>query len=842
MASKKKQVPLSPQPISKKRLWILRLTVMILVPLILFVCVEAGLRLVGFGYSTSIAIKQNVNGKDRYCYNQKLGWRFFPKPLARDLAGFAFDIKKAPQTYRIFVLGASAAQGTPDECYNFGRFLEIMLENEYSQTDFEVINVAMTAINSHAVYHIAKSCVRFEPDIMIVYLGNNEVVGPFGAGTIFANLSPNLGMIRANTAMTLTRTGQLLQSLMYSVSFGSKVPQSWGGMEMFLDEQVRPDADALQVVYSHFEQNLRDICAVSVKAGANIFISNVACNLKDNAPFASQHRENLTDSEKQAWDEKYQQGMTHEAAAELEAAITSYLASEQIDDSFADLQFRIGRCYWRLGQYAKAREYYIRAREYDTLRFRADTKINQVIQSVSKGRETEGIYFVDTVKIMEENSPHNTPGNELFYEHVHYRFEGNYILAKTIFEQIKKTLPEKITQHKKDLPTLTLDDCEDRLVYTAFERYHNTGFVLTDLVDKPPFTNQSYHAEFLAKLEKEVDNSKQGIIRDAREIVALYNKMINLHPQDWRLRWKRTLFYAQDPAQYQYISMEFKKILEYLPYHKAYRGLPPILIMQNKLDEAEYYCRELLKIKPTCALSYSYLGNIFRKKGNDRKAIKYFSKAIDLQPKESVSAYGDLAEVFEESGNPEKAIKVLYKAIDILPKEVTAMDHINLGLLLGKENRPKEAIQILRTAISDFPPEKIKKEDDVFVLLLQLDQIELALELYHKMLKVQPNSLTILNNLAWIQATCNDENIRNTKEAVEFAEKVCTLTNYKSARALDTLAAAYASSGNFEKAVTTAEKAAAMAMQDNDKTLADKIRSRLRLYRSGKMFLDEDLK
>jgi len=153
-----KPVPLSLPPIGKKRLWAFRFIAMVGLPLILLACLELGLRLVGFGYSTDIATKQTVDGKSRYCYNTKLGWRFFPKRLARDLAGFAFDIRKAPQTYRIFVLGESAAQGVPDENYNFGRFLEIMLEHEYPQTNFEVINAAMTAINSHAVYQIAKSC------------------------------------------------------------------------------------------------------------------------------------------------------------------------------------------------------------------------------------------------------------------------------------------------------------------------------------------------------------------------------------------------------------------------------------------------------------------------------------------------------------------------------------------------------------------------------------------------------------------------------------------------------------------------------------------------------------
>lgn len=158
------------------------------------------------------------------------------------------------------------------------------------------------------------------------------------------------------------------------------------------------------------------------------------------------------------------------------------------------------------------------------------------------------------------------------------------------------------------------------------------------------------------------------------------------------------------------------------------------------------------------------------------------------------------------------------------------MIHINLGLLSGKQNRPTEAIQILSTVIREFPPEEIKKENEVFGLLLKLDQIQLGIELYRQVLKAQPDSVAILNNLAWIQATCDDSTIRNPKEAVQLAQKACVLTNYRSARAIDTLAAAYASSGDFEKAVLAAQRAIKTANETGQMDQAVKTTNRLRLY------------
>ncbi len=49
-----------------------------------------------------------------------------------------------------------------------------------------------------------------------------------------------------------------------------------------------------------------------------------------------------------------------------------------------------------------------------------------------------------------------------------------------------------------------------------------------------------------------------------------------------------------------------------------------------------------------------------------------------------------------------------------------------------------------------------------------------------------------LYNLSWINTTCENENFRNSIEAVGLAEKLCDLTSYSQPLALDALAAAYA--------------------------------------------------
>jgi hypothetical protein len=144
------------------RLWLFRITALTVIPVILLVLLELSLRIIGFGYPTSAIIERNYAGR-RVCVNNlKFGWRFFPKPIARELGAFVFPAEKSPETYRIFVLGGSAAMGVPEPEYGFSRILTVLLEDQYPDMNFEVINLGMPAINSHGSLEIAEDCARYE--------------------------------------------------------------------------------------------------------------------------------------------------------------------------------------------------------------------------------------------------------------------------------------------------------------------------------------------------------------------------------------------------------------------------------------------------------------------------------------------------------------------------------------------------------------------------------------------------------------------------------------------------------------------------------------------------------
>jgi hypothetical protein len=194
-----KQIPAA--PISRRRLWLMRLFAMALIPLFLLGGIELGLRLGGYGYDTHFFRPIQIKGEKFYVPNDKFGHRFFPSALARTADSIRFAAEKPTNSYRIFLLGESAANGDPDTTYGVGLYLQVLLRERYSGTDFQVVCVAMTAIDSSTILPIARECAKHQGDLWLIYMGNNEMIGPFGAETSYGLRAPGLPTIRAVLAI-----------------------------------------------------------------------------------------------------------------------------------------------------------------------------------------------------------------------------------------------------------------------------------------------------------------------------------------------------------------------------------------------------------------------------------------------------------------------------------------------------------------------------------------------------------------------------------------------------------------------------------------------------------------
>jgi tetratricopeptide (TPR) repeat protein len=122
--------------------------------------------------------------------------------------------------------------------------------------------------------------------------------------------------------------------------------------------------------------------------------------------------------------------------------------------------------------------------------------------------------------------------------------------------------------------------------------------------------------------------------------------------------------------------------------------------------------------------------------------------------------------------------------------------------------------------------------------LLASRDVDGALLEFRTAITFAPESLESLNNVAWILATHNDAAVRNPQEAIAFAERAAKLTANNNPGVLDTLAAAYASGGRFEEAISVQQRVIGLAIDLNAGGLEAQAREHLRLYQRNQPILE----
>lgn len=112
---------------------------------------------------------------------------------------------------------------------------------------------------------------------------------------------------------------------------------------------------------------------------------------------------------------------------------------------------------------------------------------------------------------------------------------------------------------------------------------------------------------------------------------------------------------------------------------------------------------------------------------------------------------------------------------------------------------------------------------------------------YWYRLPVAQENIQAMNHFAWLLATCPDARIRNGKEAIRVAQRLVQLRP-NNPMYIDTLAAAYAETGLYKKAVSLQKQAIALYDLSRFPDLEPRERyfHRLQLYQAGRPFRDEN--
>jgi tetratricopeptide (TPR) repeat protein len=646
-------------PVSPLRRWLFRLAAVVLGPLLFLLILEAGLRVAGVGHPMSFFLPMRIDGKDDLIENDRFGWRFFDPDMARTPFPFVIPKDKPADTIRVFVFGESAAYGDPQPEFGLCRVLQALLEGRYRDKRFEVVNTAMTAINSHVILPIARDCAGEKGDFWVIYMGNNEVVGPYGSGTVFGAQAASLPFVRASVAFMATRVGQALGSLVGDRQKRPASQSEWGGMIMFLGNHVRQDDPRMATVYASFARNLNDIIDTGLRAGAKVLVSTVARNLKDCGPFASEHRPGLPAVELSRWDNFYQRGIQAQEAGRAAEAIDSFRQAAQVDDGYAEAHFRWGQCSLALGQDADALRQFTLACDQDTLRFRADSRINEIIRRAASDREQQGVRLVDSEAAMALRSPDGLTGGEFLYEHVHLNFEGNYLVARALAEQIGPLLSAS-AEH----PWPTADDCARRLGWSDYARSEAEVKILSRLNDSP-FKEQAGNRQQSQRLLQQIQQLQPATLPDSlRGEMARAKAAADAVPDDWILQ--------ENLAHLQQQTGDAAEALESL--------------------------RRLARLLPQSPDAWDDLGMALDAAKRDAEAISAFQQATRLNP-ESVSSMNSLAELYAREGRNEEAARGFRQVLRQKPSWAPA--HLGLGKVLEATGKTEEAKKEFQEALQN---------------------------------------------------------------------------------------------------------------------------------------------
>jgi len=585
---------------------------------------ELVLRAAGFGFIPHFFLR----GDDGALHaNRQFGRLFFPERLVREGVPVRLETPKPAGTFRIFVLGESAAMGFPSPRFGFPRVLECLTREAFPGHRIEVANVAMAGINSHAVRRIARECAALEPDAFVIYLGNNEVVGPFGPGTVFGESTTSLARARTALALRSTKIGQWLDGWLDRLA--GRDEARWGGMAMFADRRIPQNHPAMPAVYENFRRNLRDI--LDATSAVPVVLATVAVNVEDFPPLAG------------------------------DGARSIYAQAEELRDQ---------------GQTAAAREMFLAARDADEMRFRADSNLNEIIRAESKRPQ---MTLVDVEKLFAAR-PDNLGDRELFWEHVHLTFEGNYALARAVFDVLAQSIATTLAAQPQPAPSP--EQVARKIGFTPAEELYAVRDIVT-MLSTAPFSTQPGNEERLAALatrarmldvrQKAAD--PEALENDLRaeaakyphdpwqlvalataldahgknsESLALKRQIAALFPLD--VTTQINLGRAEAAAGHEAPARQAFRLAMHLDRYavKPVIELAAIAMRENKTAEAKQTLEDFLQLEPQSIEALVARAQIARYEGDNREAAAYLHRAQEIEP-ENPAVLEELAALNQSS-------------------------------------------------------------------------------------------------------------------------------------------------------------------------------------------------
>jgi tetratricopeptide (TPR) repeat protein len=644
-----------PQSITPQRKRVFRI-IAFSIPIIFFVLLELSLQWFHYGPDLSLFTIENINGKSYYTLNPSVTIRYFSRiNFSPTPSPEFFLVSKPPGTFRIFCLGESTTVGFP-YWYNaaFSSFLRDRLKAVFPSRSIEVINLGITATNSYTVLDMTKDLMNYEPDLLIVYDGHNEFYGVLGIASN-ESIAPSRWMTLLYLRMVHLRTFQLVKNTVFGmINIFAKPPTDNSNRRTLMEQVARGKNipygnDVYKNGIAVFQENLKELSDQCRNRNIPLILSTQVSNIRDQSPFISNNAPGISEQQRNQFQQFYKRGLEFQSKGLVDSAIVCFRSGIVLDTFYADIHYRLAQCLDTKGRKQEAYPEYILARDYDELRFRTDTKFNNLIRSMEV--HTHDV-VADIEAVFKSLSQDSLIGHNLILEHVHPNARGHFFIAKEYAQMMRNHGLLASSGEWAKCDTITDDFLWEHRHVTDLDEIlaaRKTEF----LISTWPFKSQPSVITPIAETDT---------IRFIAEQAA-HNQI------DWETAHSRAVGYYLQHGDFINAEMENETIINQFPLDiVSYLKLAQIYFNQKEYSKAETILLHSLQVEET-PVTDRMLGDTYLKQEKPEKAIRYYQELNKFSANPAVAAENAymLAVAYLFSKKTEPAIRILEQTIGHYP-------------------------------------------------------------------------------------------------------------------------------------------------------------------------------
>ncbi len=346
---------------------------------------------------------------------------------------------------RIFTYGESTMHGAHYAPFSSpARWLEAYLKDFLPDKKIKVVNFARLGQDSTFTYETFLQTLAYKPDIVIFYMGHNELL----PGNFVHQIQARKKSFHYKFRKLITRSRIVSATLRLWLKSGlsSRARKFEDKMEYTVIEsppngEIGPEnaAHRNSPIYNeniaYFRAKLMTILDLAAEEHVHVLFFKPVSNLKDFAPTYSMNLQSLSPGTLSQWNELFEQGQKMQASGDAEAAAGFYEKAYAIDPTYAELCFRLGQIYFKVGEIEKAQRFFEEARDQDAIVVRATTDIYQVFEELKK---TKGLDLIDMEKIFRPEVPGGIMGEPVIEDNVHPSVKGQSLLGLAAAKEIAR--------------------------------------------------------------------------------------------------------------------------------------------------------------------------------------------------------------------------------------------------------------------------------------------------------------------------------------------------------------------------------------------------------------------